>query len=383
MLGRTSRVGFAVAAAVAVGLGTAGMAQAVVVQSHPVSTWQTNGRVNVITVSGSTVYLGGLFTSLRPAGDPAGTGEVTRNHVAAVSLATGALLPWNPNTNGSVRAIKVIGANVYLGGSFTQVGGKGHQRLAAVTAGTGAVVPTFTASASGEVFAMASSSGTLFVGGGFGTVDGTARANLAAVTSSTGAILPWSPTAAGQVRALRFTGGTRLVVGGSFTGLNGGSQRDIGAVDSVTGASLPWKSSISYPVIGLASDAAGLYVAGAGGGGNFAAFDLTTGASLWQGGTNGNVQAIGVVGGFVYLGGHFQTYCGPQHGQHTCTTPTPRNKLLAVDEKTGALQAWAPGANSVLGVFALMGTSNGDMLAGGDFTSIGLRTQQGYAQFTP
>jgi hypothetical protein len=64
----------------------AGVAQAVPVQPHPVPTWQTNGRVNVITVSGSTAYLGGQFTSLRPSGAAAGTGEVTRNHLAAISL---------------------------------------------------------------------------------------------------------------------------------------------------------------------------------------------------------------------------------------------------------------------------------------------------------
>jgi len=42
-----------------------------------------------------------------------------------------------------------------------------------------------------------------------------------------------------------------------------------------------------------------LGVAGAGGGGNFAAFNPATGSTIWQGGTNGNVQAIGVVGGIM------------------------------------------------------------------------------------
>ena len=127
-----------------------------------------------------------------------------------------------------------------------------------------------------------------------------------------------------------------------------------------------------------------MYVAGAGGGGNFAAFNPATGSMLWQGGTNGNVQAIGVVGGFVYLGGHFQTYCGPQHGQHTCTTPIPRDKLLAVDENTGALQAWDPEREQRARRLRPHGRrANGDVLAGGDFTSTGQRKQQGYAQFTP
>ena len=384
MLGRKSRTGLAAALVAGLGLGTAGVAQAVPVQPHPAPTWQTNGRVNVIVVSGTTVYLGGQFTALRPPGAAAGTGNVTRNHAAAVSLTTGALLPWNPNVNNTVRAIRVVGSTVYLGGAFTQVGGTNHSRIAAVQTGSGAIVPGFKGSASGEVFALASSGSSLFMGGGFGTVDGTARPNMAAVNTTSGAILPWSPSVDGQVRAIRLLGFPRMVIAGSFTHLNGSSSANIGALDGDTGNNLPWHDHTSYNVIGLASDPNGVYVAGAGGGGNFAAFDPATGTQKWLGGTNGNVQAIGVVGGDVYVGGHMQFYCGPQHGQHTCTNPIPRDKLLAVDEATGNLTSWDPSANSVLGVFALTGVgSTGDVLAGGDFTSTGQRKQQGYAQFTP
>jgi hypothetical protein len=385
MRGRTSRMCVAAALALAAGLGTAGVAQAVPVQPHPVPTWQTNGRVNVITVSGTTVYMGGQFTSLRPAGDPLGTGEVTRNHLAAVSLTTGALLPWNPNANGTVRAIRVVGNNVYVGGSFTNVGGQGEARLAAVTKGTGALVTGWSASASGEVFTIASVNGVLYIGGGFGTLDGSSRANLGAVTTASGALTSWAPTADQQVRSLKLVAGnTRIIAGGYFTQINGSSQNHLAALSPTSGATLGWNTHVSYDVIGLAADPSGVYVAGAGGGGNFAAFSPSTGSMLWQGGTNGNVQAIGVVGGEVYLGGHFQTYCGPQGGQHTCTTPTARDKLLAVDEGTGALTPWNPSANSVLGVFALTGVStNGNILVGGDFTSTGQRKQQGYAQYTP
>ncbi len=321
---------------------------------------------------------------MRPPGAAAGTGNVTRNHAAAVSLTTGALLPWNPNVNNTVRAIRVVGSTVYLGGAFTQVGGTNHSRIAAVQTGSGAIVPGFKGSASGEVFALASSGSSLFMGGGFGTVDGTARPNMAAVNTTSGAILPWSPSVDGQVRAIRLLGFPRMVIAGSFTHLNGSSSANIGALDGDTGNNLPWRDHTSYNVIGLASDPNGVYVAGAGGGGNFAAFDPATGNQKWLGGTNGNVQAIGVVGGDVYVGGHMQFYCGPQHGQHTCTNPIPRDKLLAVDEATGNLTSWDPSANSVLGVFALTGVgSTGDVLAGGDFTSTGQRKQQGYAQFTP
>ena len=166
---------------------------------------------------------------------------------------------------------------------------------------------------------------------------------MAAVNTTTGALLPWSPAVDGQVRAIRFLGFPRMVIGGSFSHLNGASSANIGALDAGTGNNLPWHDHTTYNVIGLASDANGVYVAGAGGGGNFAAFDPVTGTQKWLGGTNGNVQAITVVGGEVYVGGHMQFYCGPQHGQHTCTNPIARDKLLAVDEGTGNLTAWAPG----------------------------------------
>jgi hypothetical protein len=40
--------------------------------------------------------------------------------------------------------------------------------------------------------------------------------------------------------------------------------------------------------------------------------------------------------------------------------------------------------NSSLGVFALAGdAATGDLFAGGDFTTIGGRSQQHYAEFTP
>jgi len=85
--------------------------------------------------------------------------------------------------------------------------------------------------------------------------------------------------------------------------------------------------------------------------------------------------------GEVYVGGHYDNYCGMQSGQHTCTTSITRHKLLAVDEATGALTSWNPHANSTLGVFALAGS--GTVLgAGGDFTKVGGRSQQGFAEFT-
>src|SRR5947208_15793988 len=85
------------------GAAFSGPALGAVVGTSPIPTYQANGRVYAITAANGTVYIGGSFTSVRPAGS--GGTSTTRNGVAAFDEATGALLPWNPNVSGNVRAI--------------------------------------------------------------------------------------------------------------------------------------------------------------------------------------------------------------------------------------------------------------------------------------
>jgi hypothetical protein len=361
------------------------VADAQVVQPTITPSWQTNGRVLAITIVGSTAYIGGQFTSVRPPGDPLGTGEVTRNHVAAIDLDTDTLLPWNPNASGTVETIAVNSTTdtVYLGGSFTKVGGKGHARLAAVDDGMGAPVATFKATANKAVMALQVSGATLFAGGNFTTMDGAASSYVSALTLDTGAVVAgWSGAADAPVLAETMTpDGSKLVVGGSFANLDGVASNHIGALTPATGALATWGSHTPYKVIALTSDANGVYAGGDSFGGNFAHFNPTTGKIDWYGGTDGNVQAVGTLNGDLYAGGHFANYCGPIHGQDHCTTNTPRTKMLAVNEAaSGAIEDWKPFVNSVLGVFAIAGGDN-FLVMGGDFTQVGSTAQQGLAMF--
>jgi len=68
-------------------------------------------------------------------------------------------------------------------------------------------------------------------------------------------------------------------------------------------------------------------------------------------------------------------------GRRVVDAAKPRRRVRQGD---GALLQWNPGANSSLGVFALTGdAATGNLFAGGDFTTIGGRSQQRYAEFTP
>ncbi|MEP6641633.1 MAG: hypothetical protein ABJB93_06960 [Gaiellales bacterium] len=358
-------------------------AQGVVAGPKPVlASWQTNGRVETIVISGSTAYLGGLFTSVRPSGDAVGTGEVARNHAAAINVETGALLPWNPNANNTVQTIAVNGSTVYLGGTFGTVGGKTHTRIAAVDATTGAPIATFKGKANAEVMSLAVGTTGLYAGGSFTLMDNVAHNYLAEVGLSTGALVTgWTGNAGAKVNAIALTtDASRLVVGGTFASLDGVAQREIGALSPATGALLGWTTHPSFPITTLAVDASGVYAAGTGAGGNVVAFSPTTGQQLWNGALDGNDQAIAVDSGNVYVGGHFNNYCGTGTGTGGCAAPVARDHLLALNETNGTLLPWHPAANGVLGVYALAG-GDGSIETGGDFTKIGGVTQQGFAEF--
>ena len=381
---RQRMVAVALAAVMTAGLVFAAGASATV-GSIPIGlSWQTNGRVQEIVISGTTAYMVGNFTSVRPAGDPAGTGEVARGDGAAINLTTGALLPWNPAANTTIQTAAVNGSTVYLGGLFTTLGGKSHSHLGAVDATSGAVSATWKPKTNAQVMSLALGSNGLYVGGAFTSVDGVARGYLAEVDLNTGAMVPgFAGQTNNKVNAVALTAdGSRVVLGGTYTTVNGVNQARMAAVNPTTGAVLPWAIHPAYGITALAVDANGVYAAGTGAGGNVVAFAPATGQQLWIAGLDGNDQAIAVMDGIVYVGGHFNHYCGPTAGVNGCkgATVATRDHLLALAETNGSLQAWHPSANGVLGVFALA-AGNGTLEAGGDFTKIGGVAQQGFAEF--
>ena len=109
-------------------------------------------------------------------------------------------------------------------------------------------------------------------------------------------------------------------------------------------------------------------------------WNISTGTLNYIEGVNGNVVGMGVLDGFVYFGGHFSGYCGLIPGNNFCTVQAARDKLIAVDETTGALQSWHPSVNTTLGVEAVA-AGDGSVTIGGEFTKAGGVAQMHHAQF--
>jgi hypothetical protein len=355
---------------------TATPASAATPSATAMATWMTNGTVYAVAYAGGAVYLGGSFTAVRATNKS--TTPVTRNNLAAFSASTGALLPWNPNAGGLVRAIAVgPTGTVYVGGQFSTVAGQSRRNVAAVTGDTGALTSWRPKpDALIRAIDLSPDGTTVYLGGNFATVSGVARVGAAAVSASTGAVVTgWRADVSGalpgdfvNVTTIDATD-TTVYLGGTFTAINGLDRGDAGAVTAATGAVTSWKPKVGVTVLGIAHDASHVFVVGRGGGGFLRAFNTTSGSQLWSSAANGDVQAVTVRGSELYVGGHFTT-----------VKSVTRNHLAALDTATGSVLGWDPGVDGDLGVEAIA-TDAGHVAAGGLFTFIGGRSQQDFAQF--
>jgi len=275
---------------------------------------------------------------------------------------------------GNVRAIAVSGSSVFIGGSFSSVSGQPRASLAALDASTGALLPFNAGNAVQAVHALVASGSTLYVGGRFIVIGGEARQNLAAVDASTGTALPWVADADATVKALLLDGST-LYVGGHFTGLAGFVRNHLGAVDATTAALSGWNPNANSYVLALALSGGTLYAGGAfttvgiQARDRIAAISASTGlpSSSWNPGADGEVNALATSGGAVYAGGRFTNLGGQV-----------RVRIGAVDATTGLPTAWNPGASDFVNVIVASGSS---VFVGGSFNSVGGQARSRLAAF--
>lgn len=337
----------------------------------PDHTAAADGRVNAILRVGDTIYIGGSFTSITRKD---GT-SVTRHRLAAIDAGTGDPTAWNPDANGTVRALAASpdGTRIFAGGDFGSVGGKSRRRLAKIDAVSGAVT-SWKPSASSSVRALAVARGRVYAGGTFSTISGVAVSRMAALDMGTGAVVGgFSPRPDAGVRTLAASpDGSTVYAGGSFTAIGGADRPYLAALSASTGRATSWRPHGSRTVLGVAVSADGsrIYAGGAGSGGQLASYETGSGRQRWARDLDGDVNTVAVSSTTVYAGGHFHRANGAS-----------RERLAAFDAATGSLDPWNPGANSLNGVYSLAVTSS-RLYAGGDFTVIGGVSQPRLARFS-
>jgi PKD repeat protein len=404
------------------------------VTADALPTVQINGVAWAQAVVGNTVYVGGSFTSARPAGAAAGTQETPRGNLLAYDIRTGELITsFAPNLNGQVLAVTASpdGSRIYVGGDFTEADGQVRKRVAAYDTASGQLITTWKPNLQSQVRAIAATADTVYLGGSITAVGGVSRSRLAAVSAADGSLLPWAPvpgvgSTAGnsngstgtsdEVLSLVVTGGgSQVVAAGRFDSMNGTKATGVAALDPVTGATRPFainqrltNQGVNSAVWSLSTDGETVYGTaydyyGPGNlEGSFAA-KADGGAIIEINECRGDTYSSHVMGGVLYVASHTHD-CGniggfPEqstrvHKFATAYTATPTGKVgnstLANGnlrgQPAGTLLNWfptmTPGTFTGQGQAGWSVTGNDQYLVyGGEFPRVNGVGQQGLVRY--
>lgn len=345
-----------------------------------------NGRVLSIAQVGNTMILGGTFDSVRNDGSNT---QLSRNSLMAFNATTGEIsTTFLPEPNGNVNVVIPAGdgESVYVGGTFTSIGGQTRRRVARIRVSDGQVISQFNAGGvSGAVKDLRLKDGRLWMAGGFTHVGGQAQTALATVNPTTGDFLPFMGLSVSGVHNDGNTNiakidvtpdGSRLVAVGNFNALSGVSTRQLFMLD-LTGASAtqaPFRTDFYAPAcaarafdtymrdVDFSPDGSFFVVSTTGAyGGSSAPCDTTArwetnsgsiAQPSWIDTTGGDTTyGVEITDSAVYVGGHFRwqnnSFAGDRAGQGAIA----REGIAALDPVNGMPLDWNPTRTRGVGVF--------------------------------
>jgi len=359
--------------------------------SPPAANGFDNG-VFALAVSGTDIYVGGLFTTYNP-------GSQSANYIAkldsAGNLDTVFSPPASNGFNSSVWALTVSGTDIYVGGQFTTYnpGSQSANRIAKLDI-AGNLDTVFSPPAangfSGTVYVIAISGTDIYVGGSYATYNpGAQSVNSIAKLDSAGNLdTVFSPPAAngfdGAVYAVVISG-TDIYLGGSFNSyVPGGFQPanriakldNVGNLDTVFSppAAFGFDQRVeAIVVIGTNIYVGGLFTTYDHGGGADSANRIakldssgnldTTFSPPTANGLSREVSAISVSasGTEIYVGGAFVAYnIGSQSINYIAKLDSAGNLDTTFSP---------PAANGFNGFVEALAISGTDIYVGGQFTT--------------
>ncbi len=330
--------------------------------------------VNTISISGSTIFVGGLFTNI---------GRQAREGIAALDNNTGDATSWNPNASNVdprialIRTTLISGSTIYIGGQFSNIGGQSRNNIAALDINS-ALATSWNPDADDTVRALATNGTLIYAGGSFSSIGGQNRNAIAALDNSIGNATAWNPDPIRncncfvRINALEVSGST-VFAGGVFDVIGGQNRFNLAALDDISGNATSWIAHANDDVLSLAISNSTIYAGGrfSSIGGlernHIAALDKTTGvATDWNPNANLAVSTLDINSTSTILVGGLFTNVGGQ----------PRNYIAELDLITGNATSWNPDANNFIRDFVTSGTT---VFVSGDFTNIGGQSRNGIA----
>jgi len=277
---------------------------------------------------------------------------------------------------GGVRALTTDGSSLYVGGDFTTLNGQPVNRLVKLDPTTGSPVGGFAPpSIPSIVYALDHSAGRVYAGGDFSVGNPPAKKG-ASFDAVTGAFAGWNPSADAKINALKVSpDGQHVFIGGSFTSVGGQPHDNLARTSAASGSPDPVsfgqnggvRGRVQAVILSLAVAADNVSVFAAAGpteprgsnGGNKAISYAPDGTERWRVTFDGDGQAVLPIGGVLYVGFH-----DGYRGNHVL-------KMLGLDTSSGAVTSFTPPiVGGPLGVRALAAGAN-RLVAVGDFSSVG------------
>ncbi len=315
------------------------------------TTFAPNPDARVYTVTpaadGTSVYIGGAFSSATSGGSSVAVSRLYRADVATgTRIAT-----FNPGTlNGQVRDVSVIGNRLWVAGKFTHVQGQPRRGLATINATTGVRDDFYTGVIAGvhrgtttnvQKIATSPDNSQLIAIGNFDTVNGAHRHQFAAFDISGGSAQlanyyttqfesPCSASFETYMTDVQYSpDGSFFVI--STTGAYGG------AAASMAGTS--------------GCDVVARFESGASG---------TDVRPSWTAYTGGDTTwTVEVTDDVVYAGGHMRWQNNPARGDAADEGAVSRPGIAALNTRNGMPYSWNPTRTLGAGVRDMIATDEG------------------------
>jgi hypothetical protein len=365
-----------------------------------------DGQVQTLAQVGNVIIVGGSFTTVRNAGS---TTDIARRNLFAFNATTGQIsTTFVPNPNSTVYKVlpAADGTSVYLGGNFTSITSGGTNasvsRLTKLSVATGTRDTGFNpGSFNGQVRDLELTGGRLWVAGKFTHVQGRLQRALATLNATTGAYDSFftgvlagahrQPTDVTNVLGITTDPeNDELVAVGNFTSVNGQFREQI-AKFSIGGGSYSlanWYTTLfesdcssnfeTYVVDVSYSPDGSFFVVGTTGayGGLAASTSLTSGCDVvarfeangvgtnirptWGTYTGGDTTwSVEVTEDVVYVGGHQRWQNNPTRGDVAGQGAVSRPGIAALSAVSGAPFSWNPTRTLGVGVKDMLATDAG------------------------
>jgi hypothetical protein len=303
----------------------------------------TNDVVYAIAISGSDVYVGGIFLT---------AGGVNANRIAKWNGTSWSAL--GSGLDNEVRAIAVSGSDVYAGGGFQDAGGTNVNNIAKWNGTSWSALGS--GINNGHVFSIAISGGDVYAGGSFTNAGGPSANRIAKWNG-----LSWSALGSGMDQSVYAVAisGSDVYAGGLFTIAGGTSANRIAKWNGASWSAL--SSGMNGGVLDIAVSGSDVYAGGeftTAGGTNVkytAKWNGTSWSALGGNDVNYIVEAVAISGMNLFAGGQFSigggaiaNYIARWNGSSWSTLESEINTSFTITSSAGANGGISPAPSATI-----------------------------------